>query len=58
MYKKLVKLVYKKHTGEMEKHLGGTDFWLDTSLLDKENKVFYDLNSKNIVMAYSLRNKP
>ena len=46
MYKKLAKLAYKKHVGEIEKQLGGTYFQLDTSLSDREHKVFYNLNTK------------
>ena len=52
VYKKLAKLAYKKHAGEIEKQLGGTGFRLDTSLSDREHKVFYDPNSKKVVVAY------
>ena len=52
VYTKLAKLAYKKHAGEIEKQLGGTGFRLDTSLSDREHKVFYDPNSKKVVVAY------
>jgi len=52
VYKKLAKLAYKKHAGEIEKQLKGTPFQLDTSLSDREHKVFYDPNSKKVVVAY------
>jgi len=51
-YKKLAKLAYKKHAGEIEKQLGGTGFQLDTSLSDREHKVFYNPNTKKVVVAY------
>ena len=46
VYKKLSKLAYKKHAGEIEKELGGTGFQLDTSLSDREHKVFYNPSTK------------
>ena len=30
----------------------GTPFLLDTSLSEREHKVFYDLNTKKVVVAY------
>ena len=52
VYKKLSKLAYKKHAGEIEKQLGGTGFQLDTSLSDREHKVFYNPSTKKVVVAY------
>ena len=52
VYKKLSKLAYKKHAGEIEKELGGTGFELDTSLSDREHKVFYNPSTKKVVVAY------
>ena len=52
VYKKLTKLAYKKHAGEIEKQLEGTGFQLDTSLLDREHKVFYNPYIKKVVVAY------
>ena len=45
--KKLVKLTYKKRASEIDKQLGGTGFQLDTSLLDREHKVFESEHQKS-----------
>ena len=52
-YKKFSKLAYKKHAGEIEKQLGGTGFCLDTSLSNREHKVFYNPQTKKVVVAYT-----
>ena len=44
-------MAYKKHAGEIEKQVGGTGFQLDTSFLDREHKVFYNPNTKQVVVA-------
>ena len=53
VYKKFSKLAYKQHAGEIEKELGGTGFRLDASLSDKQHKVFYNPETKKVVVAYT-----
>ena len=53
IYKKFAQLAYKKHAGEIEKKLKGTGFFLDTSLSDREHRVFVDPHTKKVVVAYT-----
>ena len=49
VYKKLAKLAYKKHGGEIQKELVGTGFLLDKQLSDRHHKVFYNPTTKKAV---------
>ena len=46
VYKKLSKLAYNKHAGEIKQGLVGTGFLLDKQLSDRQHKVFYNRPKK------------
>ena len=52
VHKKLAKLAYKKHAGEIQKGLVGAGFLLDEQLSDRQHKVFYNPTTTKAVVSY------
>ena len=50
MCKKLAKMAYKKHAGEIQKGLVGPGLLLDEQLSDRRHKVFYSPTTKKAVV--------